>query len=35
MPDLFLALNAGSSSLKFALVADRGGELVHEVRGVF
>ncbi|HVI95772.1 MAG TPA: phosphoketolase [Anaeromyxobacter sp.] len=35
MPDLFLALNAGSSSLKFALIADRGGELVHEVRGVF
>src|SRR5512138_3873507 len=35
MTDHFLAVNAGSSSLKFALVADRGGELVHEARGQF
>ncbi|BDG01464.1 phosphoketolase [Anaeromyxobacter oryzae] len=34
MSELFLALNAGSSSLKFALIADRGGEhLVHDARG--
>jgi xylulose-5-phosphate/fructose-6-phosphate phosphoketolase len=31
----FLALNAGSSSLKFALLGERGGDLVHEVRGAF
>jgi acetate kinase len=35
MSERFLALNAGSSSLKFALIADRGGELLHEVRGQF
>ena len=35
MPRHLLALNAGSSSLKFALLADRGGELVPEVRGQF
>jgi len=29
----YLALNAGSSSLKFALIAEAGGELRHEVRG--
>jgi acetate kinase len=33
--ELYLALNAGSSSLKFALIADRGRELRHEVRGQF
>ena len=35
MSELFLAVNAGSSSLKFALIADRDGELLHEVRGQF
>jgi acetate kinase len=35
MPDRFLAVNAGSSSLKFALLAERGGDLVHEARGQF
>ncbi|HET9598232.1 MAG TPA: phosphoketolase [Anaeromyxobacteraceae bacterium] len=33
MSQLFLALNAGSSSLKFALVEDRGGALRHALRG--
>ena len=35
MPDAILVLNAGSSSLKFSLFGERGGEPVAEVRGLF
>ena len=36
MADVFGVLNAGSSSIKFSLFADRGGELVwaDEIPGV-
>jgi acetate kinase len=34
MSELLLALNAGSSSLKFALIADRGDEFLHVARGL-
>jgi acetate kinase len=33
MPDAFLVLNAGSSSIKFSLHVAQGGELVEDVRG--